>query len=108
VWVHRPSNIHGVKDPQFDLFQNLLQYSCLLQAVPVFPSLQGHLNLVEAVDVANNILNDVFADSSSEVNFRHQVGKINLSMDGLGDFIRTQPTSSVEVLDVGTWTARAE
>ncbi|EFQ34698.1 AMP-binding enzyme [Colletotrichum graminicola] len=108
VWVHRPSNIHRVEDPQFDLFQNLLRYSRLLQAVPVFPSLQGHLNLVEAAEVAQSLFDDVFTSRNSEVNYRHRIGKINLSMDELGDFVRTEPTSSVEILDVGTWTAKAE
>ncbi|KAK1983037.1 hypothetical protein LZ30DRAFT_789484 [Colletotrichum cereale] len=108
VWVHRPSNIHRFEDPQFDLFQNLLRYSRLLQAVPKFSSMQGHLNLVEVVDVAHGICDDIFNDSNLEVNYRHQKGTINLSMDKLADFISDQTKSSVEVLDVHTWSARAE
>ncbi|KAI6395591.1 putative Hybrid PKS-NRPS biosynthetic cluster [Pyricularia oryzae] len=108
VWIHRPSNIHRVHDPQFDLFQNLLRFSAALQAIPVFPSLQGHLNLVEAVDVAQEILGDVFADQGDKVNYRHRIGARNLSMDGLADFIRSDPSSDVKVMDVDTWRGLAE
>ncbi|KAK2058346.1 AMP-binding enzyme [Colletotrichum caudatum] len=108
VWVHRPSNIHRFEDPQFDLFQNLLRYSRILQAVPVFSSMQGYLNLVEVEDVARGVCDDVFIDADSEVNYRHRISGINLSMDKLADFIRDQTKSPVEVLDVHTWSARAE
>ncbi|KAK1594656.1 AMP-binding enzyme [Colletotrichum navitas] len=108
VWVHRPSNIHRFEDPQFDLFQNLLRYSRLMKAVPAFSSMQGHLNLVEVVDVAKSIHNDIFIDANLEVNYRHRISGINLSMDRLADFVSDQVKSSVEVLDVHTWSARAE
>ncbi|KAK1991925.1 AMP-binding enzyme [Colletotrichum falcatum] len=108
VWVHRPSNIHRFEDPQFDLFQNLLRYSRLLQAVPRFSSMQGHLNLVEAVDVAHSICSDIFTDANSEVNYRHCISKNNMSMDKLADFIRDRTDSPVEVLEVHAWSARAE
>ncbi|TEA17265.1 Fusaridione A synthetase fsdS [Colletotrichum sidae] len=108
VWIHRPSNIHRVEDPQFDLFQNLLRFSRILQAVPIFPSLQGHLNLVEAADIAQAVLGDVFADSGRDVIYRHQIGARNLSMDELGDFIRSDASSEIRVLDVDTWRKLAE
>ncbi|KAK2007223.1 AMP-binding enzyme [Colletotrichum eremochloae] len=108
VWVHRPSNIQRFEDPQFDLFQNLLRYSRLLQAIPTFSSMQGHLNLVEAVDVAHSMCYDIFIDASSEVNYRHRISDINLSMDKLADFVSDQTKSAVEVLDVHTWSNRAE
>ncbi|KAI6378482.1 hypothetical protein MCOR25_002184 [Pyricularia grisea] len=108
VWIHRPSNIHRVHNPQFDLFQNLLKFSAILQAVPVFPSLQGYLNLVEAVDIAQEILGDIFADQGNKVNYRHRIGERNLSMDGLADFIKSDPSSDVKVLDVDIWRGLAE
>nr|XP_036577184.1 AMP-binding enzyme [Colletotrichum truncatum]KAF6784096.1 AMP-binding enzyme [Colletotrichum truncatum] len=108
VWVHRPSNIHRVEDPQFDLFQNLLKYSRLLQAVPVFPSLQGQLNLVEAGDIAQKLVHEVMEGPAQGIVYRHQIGRRNLSMEEMGEFIRSDPASKVQSLDVETWTAAAE
>lgn len=104
--IHRPSNINRDDVPDLDLFQNLLKYSRLLNAVPSSPNLGGFLNLVPVEDCATQILGDALGAQQGGPRYFHCIGQTNLSFETLGDYINEG--GAVDKLTLQEWTDRAE
>lgn len=108
VVIHRPSNINRDDVPDLDLFQNLIKYSKLMNAVSSSPKLQGFLNIVPVEECAMQILGDALGTQQGGApRYFHCIGRIKLSFETLGDYI-SDGSRPAEKLTLQEWTDRAE
>ncbi|KAI1259180.1 polyketide synthetase [Xylariaceae sp. FL1019] len=115
VFIHRPSNIARPDVPSLDLFRNLLQFSSRMGIVPVSEKLRGVLNLVGVEECARGILSDVPSSSNvgtpiqhEGVQYRHQIGDVNLTFEDLQSYVAKSSGRSEEEITVVPLTRWAE
>lgn len=107
VWIHRPSSILRDDTPELDIFQNLLRFSRLLQAVPASQNLRGALDLVSLETVAGNIVRELHRQTESSITYLNQTGDLDLPLSDLKAFLENEGQKTFVVLPMREWVARA-
>ncbi|KAI3329699.1 male sterility protein-domain-containing protein [Ustulina deusta] len=132
VWIHRPSNIARIDEPQLDLVYNLRHYCRMMKAVPdTRGKVSGSLDSVPLSYVVRGIIDVVmngvvverddganpeekFASKDRKehgreigVRFTHHLGGKLLRLDDLRTWA-TEDDGDIEVLPLKEWVARAE
>ena len=98
IWIHRPSNIARIDDPQLDLVHSLQRYSQLLRAVPVVRgTVRGQINSVALYTVVKGIMDAVRETAGRErdgkrmvsrnLRYSHHLGEVSLPLDDIRSWV---------------------
>ena len=114
VWIHRPSAIvnpaivNGGVSSRNDFIHTLFKFSRQLRAVPAAPCIRGTLDMISVEHVAARVVDDVFANKSGPVVYRHQTGDLTLPVSGMEKYFEEDTGEKFAVLSFKEWADGAE
>ncbi|KAJ5836398.1 hypothetical protein N7447_002424 [Penicillium robsamsonii] len=106
VTIHRISSIVGPGAPKLDITNNVLQFSCRLQAVPNVRSCKGFIDLISIQTAASNIMADALTRprGKAPVKFVNESGEVQIAASSLKEYLENgqgnyQPFEELELED---------
>ncbi|KAF2218978.1 AMP-binding enzyme [Elsinoe ampelina] len=107
LWVHRLSSVQGAEGDEMgalEVIPNLLKYSRAAKAVPSTGNLKGWINLVPLRQAVVGLQGALREEPWTEaVRFKHEIGDVNVRMDGIKDYIERETGSEAKVLEMDQW-----
>jgi hybrid polyketide synthase/nonribosomal peptide synthetase ACE1 len=108
ITILRPSSISREDVLDFDLMQNLLHYSRLIQGVPVFPNIRGGLNLVSLESILQNTMQELHQKPTGQMQHVNLIGDVIVPLNGIKLLLDEESGGDAAKLPIDEWITRAE
>jgi hypothetical protein len=92
----------------FDLMQNLLHYSRLIQGVPVFPNICGGLNLVSLESILQNTVQELHRKPAGQMRYAHLIGDVIVPLNDIKLLLDEESGGDAAKLPIDKWIRRNE
>ncbi|KAK8914934.1 Fusarin C synthetase [Metarhizium anisopliae] len=111
VWIHRPSNITGVRSPSSDLIQIIFTYSEQIKAVPEIDGWKGCFDFVPVETVARGIvcaIHETGLQQGTSPVYRHHCGRDKIPVTGIREHLETKVGARIDSVGIEEWLSRAQ
>nr|ACS68554.1 hybrid PKS-NRPS protein [Metarhizium anisopliae] len=111
VWIHRPSNITGIRSPSVDLMQIIFKYSEQIKAVPEIDGWKGCFDFVPVETVARGIvcaIHEPGVQQGTRPIYRHHCGRDKIPVTGIREHLETKVGARIDSVGIEEWLSRAQ